>query len=57
MKKVLIADKLSSEAEKVFTANNIGFEKKVGLSEDELCSIVEQYHAIVVRSATKITKK
>jgi len=40
MKKVLIADKLSNEAEKVFTANNIGFEKKVGLSEDELCVLL-----------------
>ena len=28
MKKVLIADKLSVAAEKVFTANNISYEKK-----------------------------
>ena len=57
MKKVLIADKMSIEAEKVFTANGINFEIKTGLSENEICSIVESYDAIVVRSATKITKK
>lgn len=57
MKKVLIVDKLSIEAEKVFTANNIEFDKKVGLAENEICDIVDQYSAIVVRSATKITQK
>ena len=57
MKKVLIADKLSIEAEKVFTANNINYDKKTGLSEKEICEIVNEYNGIVVRSATTITKK
>ena len=57
MKKVLIADKLSVAAEKVFTANNIDYEKKIGLNEAELCKIAPEYHGIVVRSATTITKK
>ena len=57
MKKVLIADKMSVQAEKVFTANGISFDKKIGLSEEEICSIVNEYEGIVVRSATKITKK
>ena len=57
MKKVLIADKMSIEAEKVFIANSISFDTKVGLSEDEICNIVEDYDGIIVRSATKITKK
>ena len=57
MKKVLIADKLSVAAEKVFTANNISYEKKIGLNEEELCKIASEYHGIVVRSATTITKK
>ena len=55
--RVLIADKLSSEAEKIFTANNIDCDIKVGLSEEELINIVEDYRAILVRSATKITQK
>ncbi len=33
MRKLLIADKMSIQAEKVFTANGISFDKKVGLSE------------------------
>ena len=36
MKKVLIADKMSIQAEKVFTANGINFDKKIGLSEEEM---------------------
>ncbi len=55
MKKVLIADKMSVQAEKVFTANGISFDKKIGLSEEEICGIVSEYEGIVVRSATKIT--
>ena len=57
MKKVLIADKMSIQADKVFNANGIKFDKKIGLSEEEICEIVNEYEAIVVRSATKITKK
>ena len=57
MKKVLIADKMSIQAEKVFTANGIIYDKKVGLSEKEICNIVNEYDGIVVRSATKITGK
>ena len=57
MKKVLIVDKMSVQAEKVFTANGISFDKKIGLSEEEICGIVTEYEGIVVRSATKITSK
>ena len=56
MKKILIADKLSKEAEKIFLANNIPCDIKTGLSENEIIDIVEDYNGIVVRSATKITK-
>ena len=47
---------MSVQAEKVFTANGINFDKKIGLSEEEICKIVNEYEGIVVRSATKITK-
>ena len=57
MKKVLIADKMSVQAEKVFTDNGISFDKKIGLSEEKICEIVNEYEGIVVRSATKITSK
>ena len=56
MKNILIADKLSSEAEKVFAANNINCDIKTGLAEKEIIDIVNNYDGIIVRSATKITK-
>ena len=56
MKNILIADKLSKEAEKIFIANNISCDIKVGLSEEEIINIVKNYDGIVVRSATKITR-
>ena len=56
MNKILIADKLSKEAEKIFLANDILCDIKTGLSENEIIDIADNYFGIVVRSATKITK-
>ncbi len=56
MNNILIADKLSQEAEKIFLANNISCDIKTGLSEEDIISIVQNYSGIVVRSATKITE-
>ena len=50
MNKVLIADKLSSEAEKIFIANKIPCDIKVGLSESDIIKIAKDYNAIIVRS-------
>ena len=52
MNKILIADKLSAEAEKIFLANNITCDVKTGLSENEIIDVVDNYNGIVVRSAT-----
>ena len=49
MTKILIADKLSKEAEKIFLANNIPCDIKTGLSENEIVDIVGDYNGIVVR--------
>ena len=57
MNKVLIADKLSPEAEKIFISNNIDCDTKLGLSENDIIDIAHNYNAIVVRSSTKITSK
>ena len=43
MVKVLIADKLSTEAEKIFAANKIISETKTGLTEKEIISILNEY--------------
>ena len=57
MFKVLIADKLSKEAEKIFIDNGLEVKTKTGLKEDELIQELNDCDALVVRSATKATKK
>ena len=57
MPKVLIADSMSNVAQKIFEKNNITVDIKTGLSEDEIVKIISEYDGMVVRSATKVTKK
>ena len=57
MPKVLISDSMSSGAQKIFEKNNISVDVKTGLSEDEIIKIIPEYDGMVVRSATKVTKK
>ncbi len=57
MPKVLISDSMSNVAQKIFEKNNITVDVKTGLSEDEIVKIISEYDGIVVRSATKVTKK
>ena len=56
MPKVLISDSMSNIAQKVFEKNNIQFDVKIGLSEEEIIKIIPVYDGMVVRSATKVTK-
>jgi len=56
MHKVLIADKLSDEAVKIFKDNGIETVVKTGLSEEELIKELETCDGLVVRSATKPNK-
>jgi len=56
MPKILISDSMSNIAQKVFEKNNIQFDVKVGLSEEEIIKIIPEYDGMVVRSATKVTK-
>ena len=56
MPKVLISDAMSNVAQKIFEKNNISFDVKTGLSEEEIIKIIPDYDGIVVRSATKVTK-
>ena len=48
---------MSNTAQKIFEKNNISVDVKTGLSEDEIIKIIPEYDGIVVRSATKVTKK
>ena len=57
MPKVLIADNVSDVVCKIFDTNNIEYEKKVGLSEDELSAEIKGYDGLLIRSAVTVTKK
>ena len=56
MPKALISDSMSNIAQKIFEKNNIQFDVKTGLSEEEIIKIIPEYDGMVVRSATKVTK-
>ena len=55
MPKVLIADKLSSQAIDVFKQKGVTADVKTGLSPEELLKIIAEYDGLAVRSATKAT--
>ena len=57
MPKVLISDSMSNVAQKIFEKNKISVDVKIGLSEEEIIKIIPEYDGMVVRSATKVTKK
>lgn len=56
MPKVLITDKLSSQAIDVFKQRGVEADVKVGLAPEELIKIIGEYDGLAVRSATKVTK-
>jgi D-3-phosphoglycerate dehydrogenase len=58
MKKILLADSLDKEAvEKLKSLPQFEVTIKTGMDEPELVKTVPGYNAVVVRSATKITRK
>lgn len=56
--KILISDSMSSKAAEIFE-NTEGLEVDVdtGLSPEELKAKIKDYHGLVIRSATKVTKE
>ena len=54
MVKVLIADKMSPEAAKIFERRGVTVDTKTGLSADELIKIIGEYDGLAVRSTTKV---
>lgn len=55
MPKVLISDKMSPLAEKIFREQGVEVDVKTGLKPDELKAIIGQYDGLVIRSATQAT--
>lgn len=58
MKKVLISDSMSKKGIDILkNASGLEVDVKTGLPEDEIVKIICDYDGLVVRSATKVTKK
>ncbi len=57
MSKVLVADNVSNEVFRIFDENNIPYDQKTGLSEDDLCTEIKGYKGLVIRSAVTVTAK
>ena len=55
--RVLIADPIDERGVRRLTAAGHEVDVRKGLSEDELCAIVGEYEAMVVRSETKVTAR
>lgn len=55
--RVLISDKLSPLAKKIFEERGIDADVKVGLDKDELLEIIGDYDGLAIRSATKPSEK
>ena len=55
--KVLISDKLDSQAAEIFKKNGVEVDVIPGLSKDELFDIIDKYDGLAIRSATKATEK
>ncbi len=58
MYRILVCDKISDEGVKLLSMEqDFEVDVKTGLKEDELVSIVGDYDAMIVRSATKVTRR
>ena len=54
--RVVVCDDLSPEAFEVFASHGFAPELRTGLSEEQLVGVARDAHALVVRSATQITR-
>uniref|UniRef100_A0AC35FC69 D-isomer specific 2-hydroxyacid dehydrogenase catalytic domain-containing protein n=1 Tax=Panagrolaimus sp. PS1159 TaxID=55785 RepID=A0AC35FC69_9BILA len=57
IKSVLIADEIEQECVDLLQQNGLKVDKKIKQTEAQLCELLKNYDAVIVRSATKITAK
>ncbi len=58
MKKILVSDKLADDGINFLNdQTDIQVHIQTGLNEDELCEIIGEYDALLIRSDTKVTQK
>lgn len=55
--RILITDSVSEKGVKLMLEAGMEVDQKVGISEDEIIAIIDNYDALVVRSQTKVTRK
>ncbi len=56
--KVLVSDKLSEAGLQVLReSSDVEVTFKTGMNEEELCAVIGEFDALVIRSATKVTPK
>ncbi len=55
MPKVLISDKMSSTAERIFEENGIEVDVRTDLTPEELVEVISDYDGLAVRSSTRVT--
>ena len=55
--KILIADAMSDKAVDILKSNKLDVDVKTDLKKEELQAIIGGYDALIVRSATKVTKE
>lgn len=55
--KVLVSDNISSKGVEILKQAGLDVDVKTGLKPEELKSVIGDYHALVVRSATKATEE
>lgn len=54
--KILIADAMSNDAVDILKAKNLSVDVKTDLKKEELQQIIGEYDALIVRSATKVSR-
>ncbi len=55
--KILIADAMSGEAVDILKSKGLSVDVKTDLKKEELAAIIGDYEALIVRSATKVTRE
>ena len=56
--KILVADPISERGVEILRRNpSFQVDVNTGLKEDQLCEIIGEYDALIVRSQTKVTKR
>ncbi|MBI2840705.1 MAG: phosphoglycerate dehydrogenase [Acidobacteria bacterium] len=55
--RILVSDDISESALGVFSGTGWSVQKRTGLKSEELAAIIAEYDALLVRSATKVTRE